>query len=162
MIFVTVGTQRFQFDRLFQELDHLVEQQVITEPIIAQVGYSNYKPKYFVSSDLVSPEEMDQCIEDSELIITHSGTSSIIKCLKLDKKVIVVPRQKEYGEHVDDHQLEIAQLFEQKGLIEPVYDIKDLKTAIKVVKEKQYEKYEFDNSKLLGSIGDYLTKLTNS
>jgi UDP-N-acetylglucosamine transferase subunit ALG13 len=159
---VTVGTQRFQFDRLFQELDCLVEQKVITEPIIAQVGYSNYKPKYYTSSILVSAEEMDQYIEKSNLIITHSGTSSIIKCLKMDKKVIVVPRQKEYGEHVDDHQLEIAKLFDQKGLIEPVYNIKDLKVAIEAVKEKEYGKYEFDNSKLLGSISDYLTELNNS
>ncbi|MGM0877128.1 MAG: PssE/Cps14G family polysaccharide biosynthesis glycosyltransferase [Bacillota bacterium] len=159
---MTVGTQRFQFDRLFQELDNLVEQKIITEPVIAQAGYSNYKPKHFSSSILVSAEEMDQHIEDSELIITHSGTSSIIKCLKMDKKVIVVPRQKKYGEHVDDHQLEIAQLFAQKGLIEPVYDIKDLKIAIEVVNEKEYGEYEFDNSKLLGSISDYLTELNNS
>lgn len=44
MIFVTVGSQKFQFNRLLQKLDELKEQGIITEEIFAQTGVSDYKP----------------------------------------------------------------------------------------------------------------------
>jgi UDP-N-acetylglucosamine transferase subunit ALG13 len=161
LILVTVGTQRFPFDRLFKELDHLVKKGMIKEKIVAQSGYTNYKPKHFEITKLISSEKMEHYIQESNLVITHSGTSSIIKCLKHKKKVIVVPRMAKYGEHVDDHQLEIAQLFAMKNLIEPVYDIKELGEKIEIVKHKEYAEFEFDNSKLLNSIDNYLAKLSD-
>ncbi|MCL6584923.1 MAG: glycosyltransferase family 28 [Anoxybacillus sp.] len=159
MILVTVGTQRFPFDRLFKELDYLVETGVIKEKIIAQIGYTEYIPKNFETFPFISSEEMDQYLQASTLVITHSGTSSIIKCLKYRKKVIVVPRMAKFKEHVDDHQLEIAQLFAMKNWIEPVYDIKELGMKIQIVKHKRYADYTFDNNQLLSSIDDYLEEL---
>ena len=38
MIFVTVGSQKFQFDRLLQKLDQLVEEGVIQDEIVAHTG----------------------------------------------------------------------------------------------------------------------------
>ncbi|TLS35180.1 PssE/Cps14G family polysaccharide biosynthesis glycosyltransferase [Pseudalkalibacillus caeni] len=162
MIFVTVGTQRFQFNRLFKELDRLIKSGEISEEVVAQTGYTDYQPEQYQGESMVSPEKMDEFIDKSTLVITHAGTSSIIKCLKQDKKVVVVPRVAKYGEHVDDHQLEIAELFAGQNLIEPVYDIKDLKEKINAVKGKSYSSYKFDNTKLIGSIDDYLTSLSRS
>ncbi|MFD1952811.1 glycosyltransferase [Paenibacillus thailandensis] len=79
---------------------------------------------------------MDRYFDQSDLIITHSGTSSIIKGLKKGKKIIVVPRQKKFDEHIDDHQLEIAMMFEKKGFIEVVYNINDLAQKIEIIKPK--------------------------
>ncbi|MBA2877149.1 UDP-N-acetylglucosamine transferase subunit ALG13 [Anoxybacillus kamchatkensis] len=159
MIFVTVGTQRFPFDRLFKKLDELVEQNVIRDSIVAQVGYTQYTPKHFRSFPFISAEEMEKYIQESDLIITHSGTSSIIKCLKYGKKVVVVPRLAKYKEHVDDHQLEIAQLFAAKNFIEPVYHIEELGEKIEKAKVGHYASYNFDNSRLLQSISNYLDEL---
>lgn len=47
MIFVTLGSQKFQFDRLLKKLDELVEDGVIREEITAQIGASTYLPKHF-------------------------------------------------------------------------------------------------------------------
>lgn len=44
MIFVSVGTQKFPLDRLFKEIDSLIEQGLINEPVFAQIGTSNYIP----------------------------------------------------------------------------------------------------------------------
>lgn len=47
MIFITLGSQKFQFDRLLKEVDKLVGEQFINQEVFAQIGYSKYKPKNF-------------------------------------------------------------------------------------------------------------------
>lgn len=42
MIFVTIGTQKFPFDRLLKKIDELIESGFIKEKVIAQVGNSAY------------------------------------------------------------------------------------------------------------------------
>lgn len=37
MIYVAVGTQKFQFNRLLRNVDDLIESGVISEPVFAQV-----------------------------------------------------------------------------------------------------------------------------
>lgn len=159
MIFVTVGTQKFQFDRLYKELDRLVEKGVIDDEIIAQAGFTNYKPAHFNSVGLVSSEKMDEWIANSRFVISHAGTSSIIKSLAMDKKVVVVPRLMEYEEHVDNHQLEIAEVFAKKNLISVCYNIKDLERIIIDIDSETFSTYHFDNSKLINDIDNYLGKL---
>jgi UDP-N-acetylglucosamine transferase subunit ALG13 len=43
----------------------------------------------------------------------------------------VVPRRHHYGEHVDDHQVELAQRLVGNELIKVVYDIEDLESAVR-------------------------------
>ena len=45
MIFVTLGTQNFSFNRLLEMVDRLVAEGVIQEPVMIQTGYSTYEPK---------------------------------------------------------------------------------------------------------------------
>ncbi|MFJ6412492.1 PssE/Cps14G family polysaccharide biosynthesis glycosyltransferase [Terribacillus saccharophilus] len=152
MIFVTVGTQKFPFNRLFKELDILIDDGIITEEVYAQIGYSTYQPKNYTAIKLLDESSMINKIKESSIVITHAGTSSIIKSLKLDKKVIVVPREMTYGEHVDNHQLEITQSFADRNLIDPVYNILELKEKLLSVHHKVFSKYKFDNIRLLNSI----------
>ncbi|MDR7078852.1 UDP-N-acetylglucosamine transferase subunit ALG13 [Neobacillus niacini] len=159
MIFVTVGTQKFPFDRLFKELDLLVSEGIIQEEIIAQIGYTNYKPNHYKTFKFLSEAEIERYINSAQVIITHAGTSSIITCMKKKKKTLVVPRLSKYHEHVDDHQLEIAGLFEAKNAVELVRDIKQLKEKLKIIKEKDYDYLTFNNEELLNSISEYISTI---
>ena len=47
MIFVCVGSRDYQFNRLLEALDELVEAGRITDEIIAQTGSSKYEPKHY-------------------------------------------------------------------------------------------------------------------
>ncbi|MEH7384314.1 PssE/Cps14G family polysaccharide biosynthesis glycosyltransferase [Bacillus sp. JJ1521] len=152
MIFVTVGTQKFQFNRLFQKLDELKQENKIQDEIISQIGYSTYKPKHYKHYEMLSSKEVSTFLSDSEICICHAGTSSIIQALKYEKKVIVVPRKKEFGEHVDNHQEEIASMFYDLGFIEVVDNIDNLVNIIGLVREKEFNQYNFDNRSLLSSI----------
>ena len=68
-------------------------------------------------------------INDCNILITHGGVGSIISGLKKDKKVIAVPRLEKYKEHVNDHQLQIIENFNNKKYI---IGIKDTKVEITV------------------------------
>ena len=54
MIFVTLGTQKFQLNRLLKQLDKYIEQGQITDKVIAQIGYSDYLPKRYEYIDFLN------------------------------------------------------------------------------------------------------------
>ena len=59
--------------------------------------------------------------------MTSGGPASFIMPLQIGKTPIVVPRQKKYDEHVNDHQVEFARnVAERIGTIIPVEDINTL------------------------------------
>ena len=67
----------------------------------------------------------DGTIQDD--VITHGGPASFIMPLQIGKTPIVVPRQHQFNEHVNDHQVEFARNVAQRmGTIIPVEDINTL------------------------------------
>lgn len=130
MIFVTVGTHEQPFDRLIKEIDNLKGKNIIEDEIIIQKGYSKYIPKYCQYKNFYSFDEMSFFYKRARIIITHAGPSSIIEALSEGKIPIVVPRKKEFGEHVDNHQVEFTKFLYQEKKIIPIFNIKDLKNAI--------------------------------
>ena len=64
-------------------------------------------------------------------ILTSGGPASFIMPLQIGKTPIVVPRQHQYNEHVNDHQVEFARNVAQRmGTIIPVEDINTLGDVI--------------------------------
>lgn len=118
MIFVTVGTHEQPFDRLIKKIDELKRDNIIKEDVIIQTGFSTYEPQYCKWSKLIPYDEMIKNVEDARIVITHGGPASFIMPLQIGKTPIVVPRQKQYNEHVNDHQLEFARnVAERMGTI---------------------------------------------
>jgi len=73
---------------------------------------------------------MGELIVNARIIITHGGPGSIILALSNGKVPIVVPRQRKFSEHVDDHQVLFTKKLESEGKIIAVYDIKMLAEKI--------------------------------
>lgn len=126
MIFVTVGTHEQGMDRLFIELDKLIEKGDITDDVFAQIGYGNYKPKNFKYKEMISYDKMDELVKKSDIIITHGGPGSIFHPLQYGKVPIVVPRNPKFNEHVDDHQILFVKRLESNKKVLAVYDIENL------------------------------------
>ncbi|MCO4608661.1 Glycosyl transferase CpsG [Streptococcus infantarius subsp. infantarius] len=127
MIFVTVGTHEQPFNRLIQEVDHLVETGVIKEEVFIQTGYSTYEPKFCQWSRLISFDQMSEFMQKADIIITHGGPATFMSAIANGKKPIVVPRQEKYNEHVNDHQVDFAQQVKERyDSIEVVTDISEL------------------------------------
>lgn len=108
MIFVTVGTHEQPFNRLVKWIDKMVESGKVKEEVIIQKGYTDYEPKFCKSYKLIGYDEMQKYIEEARIVITHGGPASFIAPLSIGKIPIVVPRKKEFNEHVNNHQLEFA------------------------------------------------------
>lgn len=131
MIFVTVGTHEQPFDRLVRYIDILKKEFFISEEIIIQTGFSTYKPRYCTFSRLYTYPEMLEKIKDARIVITHGGPSSFIVALQAGKIPIVVPRQKRFGEHINDHQLDFARIVADKyGNIIVIEKIEDIRNTI--------------------------------
>lgn len=157
MIFVTLGTQKFQFNRLLIKIDQLIEKKIITEPVMAQIGYSDYIPKNYEYKDFMDRDEFNKNINDSNLIITHGGTGAIINSLKLDKKIIAVPRQSKYGEHVDNHQFQIVKMFSKQHYICAVNkEIDEIDNLLLHRDDFNVNKFKSNNEKFIKIINNYI------
>lgn len=131
MIFVTVGTHEQPFDRLIEYIDNLKRDGIITEEVIMQTGFSTYEPKHCKWSKLLPYKEMVKNVAEARIVITHGGPASFIMPLQIGKTPIVVPRQKQFNEHVNDHQVDFAKaVADRMGTIIPVTEINELKQVI--------------------------------
>lgn len=156
MIFVTLGSQKFQFNRLLREIDRLVEERIIIEDVFAQVGYSDYKPKNYKYKEFLDREEFSKVMSKCDKVITHGGTGAIIGAVKKQKKVIAIPRLAEFEEHVDDHQIQIVNQFEQMQFIIGVYEMKEISNALRNVETITLKNYISNTYKIIDTIDQYL------
>ncbi len=131
MIFVTVGTHEQQFNRLIKCVDDLKKDKKIVEDVFIQSGYSTYKPHYCEWSNIITYTEMKEKMEQARIVISHGGPASFIMPVQLGKIPVVVPRQFEFHEHINNHQLEFTKAVAKRmGIIIPVIDINKLGTII--------------------------------
>ncbi|MBE5938632.1 MAG: glycosyl transferase [Lachnospiraceae bacterium] len=158
MIFVVLGTQKFQCNRLLRLVDKLVEDGVITEEVVAQRGYSDYSPQNYEFVDFLQKEEFESRINECSLLITHSGVGTILSGVYHHKPVIVFPRLKKYSEHVDDHQLDIAKAFAKKNLVLMCGEEDDMAQVIETSKTTVFDTYVSQRETMIGIIRDYLEK----
>lgn len=132
MIFITVGTHEQPFNRLVEYIDKLVATGEITEKVVIQTGFSTYDPKCCEWQKLYPYQEMVRLVSEARIVITHGGPSSFIMPLQIGKTPIVVPRQKKYDEHVNDHQVNfVKEVAERMGTIIAVVDVEKLGETIK-------------------------------
>lgn len=113
MIFVTVGNDYRNFDRLLKKMDEIAP--LIPSEIVIQRGYSRYLPKNTKHFEFVSMNKAIEYIRSSQLVISHAGIGTIILCKEYGVPIIILPKRRRYGEHMNDHQLEIAKVLEERG-----------------------------------------------
>lgn len=159
-IFITLGSQKFQFNRLLIAVDKLCEKNIICgDDVFAQTGYSDYVPRNFSYNNFLDREEFSVEMGKADIVITHGGTGAIIGAVKKGKKVIAVPRRAKYGEHVDDHQLQLVGQFKELDLICECDDTNELADAIEKVKYTKYAVYKSNTEQILNSIEKYIKTL---
>lgn len=129
MIFVTVGTHEQQFNRIVRYMDWWASEH--DEEVVIQTGYSTYEPQHCKWKKLFSYQEMQQNVVRARIVITHGGPSSFIMPLQIGKTPIVVPRKKEYDEHVNNHQVSFSRAVEKRmGTIIVVENVDKIGEAI--------------------------------
>lgn len=115
MIFMTLGTHEQPFHRAIELVAPLDQE----DKLIIQHGSTPSRP------DLVTAEWVDYLeaadfldnIRRADIVISHAGVGSMITAIRNSRTPIVLPRLGRFGEHVDDHQLQLANRFAQRGLV---------------------------------------------
>ena len=161
MIFLTVGTQ-FPFDRLVRAVDEAFDNGLFDEEIFAQIGQTSYKPRNFDSIISLEKNLFDEHIRNSSSVISHAGVGTITLALDNQKPLLVMPRLKTYGEVVNDHQVAIAQKFEELGHILVAYQEKQLLQKIIELKTFIPRKRHIQIDAVADRIAKFLQSLANS
>jgi UDP-N-acetylglucosamine transferase subunit ALG13 len=162
MIFISLGTQKFQFNRLLQLMDDLKLNGLIKEEIFAQIGNSDYIPKSFEYATFLSAKEFDEKLTSCSCLVTHSGVGTILKAINNNKPIIVMPRLSKYKEHVDDHQVEIAKAFAKKNFVLMYTPETDMVNLISEAKTHTFDKYISSKKQVIERIENYLESLENN
>jgi UDP-N-acetylglucosamine transferase subunit ALG13 len=158
MIFLTVGTQ-FPFDRLVEAVDNICDNSLIDEEIFAQIGDSSYKPRNFKSVNSLDKHLFDGWMRKASGIISHAGVGTITMALDSKKPLLVMPRLKKYGEVVHDHQVAIAQKFEELGHMLVAYSEEELPGKLRELKSFVPKPRENQAKAVASRIAKFLNEL---
>ena len=156
MVFLTLGSQKFQFNRLLKAMDDFISNSVINTEVFAQIGYSDYMPQHYSYEAFLDRESFAQWEEKADIVLTHGGTGAIIGAVKKGKKVIAIPRLKQYGEHVDDHQLQIIDQFKELGFIIPCYDVSQLPECFAAAQNFRVKEYISNTDTIIADIEKFI------
>ncbi|SET25707.1 UDP-N-acetylglucosamine transferase subunit ALG13 [Salinibacillus kushneri] len=156
MIFVILGTHELPFTRLLNEVERIKKSGFLKDEIVVQSGNTKYNSHYMTLIPFMSYEEMDKLYNKARLIITHAGTGSVITGLKKSKKVIAAARLKKYGEHNDDHQLELVSVFEKQGHILSWNEGENLEKVIIEAEDFEPKPFRSGKDKMLKILYDFI------
>ena len=117
MIYITLGTQGADFSRCLKMVEELIKEKEINEEVVAQVGYTLYRPKGVNCFKYVTETDYQRYIDSADVIITHAGSGALFSCIKKGKRAIAVARLAKFGEMVNDHQTELVHKLAVEGYI---------------------------------------------
>jgi len=132
MIFLTVGTV-FPFDRLVKAVDEAIEDHIITMPVFAQIGQTSYQPRNMECVPAMEKRSFDRKVDEAAFVISHAGIGSLLIALERKKRLLVVPRKKQYKEVVNDHQMATARRFAELGYVLAAYDCTELPQRLREI-----------------------------
>lgn len=124
MIFVTLGTQAYPFDRLLRGLEG------VDEELVVQGGPSAFRPAGATWFDYLEYAPLLEHIREARIVVSHAGIGTVMTVVAEGKRPVVVPRLHRYGEAVDDHQVPIARRLAETGLVKLVEDAEQLAAAL--------------------------------
>jgi UDP-N-acetylglucosamine transferase subunit ALG13 len=125
VILVIFGTERWPFPRLSTAADRLAEAYP-SEDVIVQTGHHEPVPEHADVRPWLGFDEFERLITEARIVVTHAGSGSILTTLATGKVPVVMPRRVSLGEHVDDHQVELAERMAELGyclLVESADDL---------------------------------------
>lgn len=116
MLLITVGTEQYQFNALMHWIELLVKYRLLNEEILVQYGASTYIPDGARAYRKLSEQQFLGFVDGASLIISHCDEAVAQLLEDKDTPYVLVPRLQRFREHIDNHQMEVADDFERRGI----------------------------------------------
>jgi UDP-N-acetylglucosamine transferase subunit ALG13 len=105
-VVVTLGTiEGYGFRRLLERLLQIAPEGV---KILWQTGVTDVTGLPISACSSMPQHELHAAMAKADVVIAHAGIGSALSALNAGRRPILVPRRSSHGEHIDDHQLQIA------------------------------------------------------
>ncbi|MEO5706817.1 MAG: glycosyltransferase [Alteraurantiacibacter sp.] len=150
----------------FPRLVHLVigakMAGLITEEVILQTGDTNEPIEAVDGVTIVKSLPFDELLallRDARIVVGHGGTGSIITALQAQCGTIVIPRRFELGEHYDNHQAEICEAFEARGLVYVADEPDSFAAALEAARKAAPRPVRTDYSGLVETLRRYVSEM---
>src|ERR1044071_9449572 len=132
LIFVTVGNATQPFDRLLAAIDEMAAGGAFAgEHVLIQSGNNpEFQARHCEVKPFISMDEFCRLMENASLIICHGGCGTQLHAIRMGKTPVVMPRREKYGEHLNDHQMQLVEALAAQQKIVPAYEPADLAEAI--------------------------------
>lgn len=127
MILVTVGTHTAPFDPLVKAAEAFAE--MVTEEVVIQRGVSRCVPRSARSFDFCTSVELAALMEASRVVVCHAA-DTVLDALRLERPVVAVTRLRQFGEHINDHQVDFAHALALAGWVHVLDDPMNLAVVI--------------------------------
>lgn len=116
---ISVGSTLFPFQRMNTLVEHLAHIRHNNEKIIFQFGHT---PPHFLDPQVkphafIPHAKLMRYMKQARIIICHGGPATIYQALSFGKIPWVLPRQKRYGEHLNDHQVDFTTFMARHNLV---------------------------------------------
>lgn len=116
-ILVTLGTIRpYRFDRLVDQVLSIIGP---ADDVVWQLGETSRTDLPGTVHELLEADELLAEALRADVVVTHAGVGTILQLLENGVSPVVVPRRREFGEHIDEHQMQIWQLLVDAGIAVP-------------------------------------------
>lgn len=113
--FVSVGNALQSFTRLLEGISRIAAQ--LPQPVVVQHGHTSFSAHACQLVPFLGMDEFIRHIHGADLLIMHAGAGSVIHAIEAGKVPVVMPRRAAFGEHVNDHQIELAQALAETGKV---------------------------------------------
>lgn len=156
MIFVTLGTNDKSFERLLKVIEQAIKDGVIQDRVIAQTGYTKFQSDVMEVFESISHDDFSKYLEEADIVITHGGVGTIMTALEQHKKILGAARLQEYGEHVNDHQIQILEQFDHDGYLIYMKDLNQFATYYQRIQDFKPNTFVHNTDVLIQYIEDFI------
>jgi UDP-N-acetylglucosamine transferase subunit ALG13 len=156
VVFVVLGTWGMPFARPLREIERAAAAGLLAQPIIVQSGCTTYSSPQLQMVPFFSADEMERMYERATMVVCQAGVGSIMLGLRKHKTIIAIARRVGYDEHIDDHQLEILDVFSKLGSVLPWNGEGDLPEVLARARDFAPVAYPFGEEKISRKILEFL------
>jgi UDP-N-acetylglucosamine transferase subunit ALG13 len=113
-VVVTLGSYRgFGFPLL---IERLLELLPVEAEVLWQTGDTDVSGFGIEGREAIPERELTEAMAAADLVVAHAGVGAALAAFEVGKCPVLVPRRHSRGEHIDDHQIQIAGELSRRGL----------------------------------------------